>query len=643
MIKKNLTLLEERFPDIAEKLQNAPICSLSFSETKRGEPNLVFPLQEKTIYLHSNYSAEKETKKWLSSIELSDLNVLVIYGIGLGYSFKELETWLNSSSERHLVYFEDDLAILEALLKLPESYDLLAHPRVRISFLENEKVARSLTFDHFTLFFNNLKEKITALPHYQAHKIDQFNSLRDELIKSHILVQQVQPEYLYYGVSYLINFYSTIFSLDTSHIGEKLQNSFPQIPAIICGAGPSLKKNAHILKTLQNKALIFAPGSSISALNKYGIEPHFGGSADAHPAQYGRMVNHSNYEMPVIYKSRINERAYHVLHGPRIYSYGNTHYPILDILEKKLNLHKHPLDNGLSMQHHLTEWACFLGCNPIIYVGLDLAFTDNLMYADGVHAESDVNKFYSNENPLLNDICVLKKDIYGKPVYSYIKWEFEAEHSSEFPQKYPNTTFVNATEGGLGIKGIPNKTLIETANKYCQQSHNLKSLVHAKLQQPNINSIEKSNVIKEINSIYQGLEETIQINENIKSIIRLTIAGLQKNPDYSYESNLENYSALKQRLLDHPAYQNFVYPVNYIRSKTYQRQILEIESDLNIKTDSERFIKICEIHLNQVQHDILASKSHLSTINHSVKENCRNGYGNTEEFLGKLTKFEETV
>ncbi|MFT4553577.1 MAG: hypothetical protein ACI9S8_002218 [Chlamydiales bacterium] len=643
MLKQNLILLEERFPDIVTKLQSSPIESMTICETKRGETNASYSFQGKTEYLHSNYSAEKETKKWLSSIDLSDINVLVIYGIGLGYSFKELKSWLNNSSVRHLVYFEDDLAVLEALLKMPDSYELLAHPRVKITFLDNDDISRSLAFDLFTLFFNNLKEKITPLPHYLAHKSKHFDTFRDGLVKSHIMVHQAQPEYLYFGVKYLINFYSTILSLNSSHIGEKLQNTFPQIPAIICGAGPSLQKNAHVLKTLQNKALIFAPGSSISALDKYGIEPHFGGSADAHPAQYGRMVNHSNYEMPVIYKSRINQHAYHALHGPRIYSYGNTHYPILDQLEQKLNLHKHILDNGLSMQHHLTEWACFLGCNPIIYVGLDLAFTDNLMYAEGVHAESDVNKFSSEQNPLLDDVCVLKKDIYGNPVHTYMKWEFEADHSSHFPQKYPGQTFINATEGGIGIRGIPNKTLSETASKYCQQTYNLKPLIHTKLQQPNRNIIVKDKVIDEIDKLYRGLEETITINEKIKNVIGLIITGLQESPDYPYESNLGNYSYLKNELQDHPVYQSFIYPINFIRSKTFQRQILEIESDLSIETDPERFLKICQVHMNQVDCDILASRAHLSTINHSIEESCKNGYCDTKEFLGKLTKFKEKV
>jgi hypothetical protein len=313
MLKKNLILFKQRFPDIEEKLSNTPINSFTLCETRKGEANLKYELNGKTIYIHSNYSAAKETKKWISSLDLSNTQVLEIYGIGLGYSFFELKSWLEDASH-HLVFFENDLAIFEALLKMPYAEEIIKHPRVTIRFFGENPDQDALSIEEFSLFYNFLEKKITALPHNSIFKNDSFCLIRDSIVKSAIRVHQVQPEFLFFGVSYLLNFYSTILSLEKSHIGEKLHNAFPNFPAIICGAGPSLKKNAHILKTLQEKAIIFAPGSSISALGKYGIEPHFGGSADSSPGQYGRMINHQHYEMPVIYKSRINQQAYHALH-----------------------------------------------------------------------------------------------------------------------------------------------------------------------------------------------------------------------------------------------------------------------------------------------------------------------------------------
>jgi len=55
---------------------------------------------------------------------------------------------------------------------------------------------------------------------------------------------------------------------------NSLYGKFTGHPAVIVAAGPSLKKNAHLLKDVQGKALIISCDASLKYLLKEGIKPH---------------------------------------------------------------------------------------------------------------------------------------------------------------------------------------------------------------------------------------------------------------------------------------------------------------------------------------------------------------------------------
>ena len=58
-------------------------------------------------------------------------------------------------------------------------------------------------------------------------------------------------EYLTGQRGFLSNFYLNLYYLPDSKKGNDLYGKFQGIPAIICGAGPSLQKNIHLLKELK--------------------------------------------------------------------------------------------------------------------------------------------------------------------------------------------------------------------------------------------------------------------------------------------------------------------------------------------------------------------------------------------------------
>src|SRR5205823_4255217 len=62
----------------------------------------------------------------------------------------------------------------------------------------------------------------------------------------------------------------------------RLKDRFKRSPAIIVSAGPSLRKNKHLLKDAAGKAVIVAVQTTLQPLLEMGIRPHFVTSLDYH-------------------------------------------------------------------------------------------------------------------------------------------------------------------------------------------------------------------------------------------------------------------------------------------------------------------------------------------------------------------------
>jgi len=77
-----------------------------------------------------------------------------------------------------------------------------------------------------------------------------------------------------------------------------LVGKFKGIPGILVSAGPSLEKNIHLLKGLEDKCVIMAAGTAVRIMEDFGLAPHFMVGIDA-GAKEGEI--HSNVKNKDIY------------------------------------------------------------------------------------------------------------------------------------------------------------------------------------------------------------------------------------------------------------------------------------------------------------------------------------------------------
>ncbi|MFS8563604.1 MAG: DUF115 domain-containing protein [Rhabdochlamydiaceae bacterium] len=213
---------------------------------------------------------------------------------------------------------------------------------------------------------------------------------------------------------------------------DALFGKYKGVPAVICGAGPSLRKNGELLKELSSKALLIAGGGATQALKKIGIEPHLEAHVDPASAHTFSPTNN-----PVFFQLRTDSQAVACAKGPKLIVGGNGNYPLEMWLEKEMGLPS-PFDGGWTVGTFCAALAYQLGCNPIIFVGMDFAASQEHTYAAGVQGGGTAQRK-----------AVTSKQ--GEVLFAQIDWILAAEWVENFARQHPDTTWINATEGGLGL------------------------------------------------------------------------------------------------------------------------------------------------------------------------------------------------
>jgi len=473
IFQRNLHLWAKTCPKQAVMLPYVDTSTIESCRTGKQEENLISNSHGKKIALHSQKGAVKEADQWFKDLPVKGVPLVCIYGVGLGYYYDAIRPWLKKSRKRRVVFLEDNLAVIQKLLETERGAKILQDPQVQLLYFNDSKADAEI-FEGLYWNFAMTRLTVTALTSYSENKATSLEELRHKIAYDAAMKNALVDEYMRYGASFYINFYQNILCLDRSYLGNHFFGKFHKVPAIICGAGPSLGKNLSIARELLDKAVVFAGGSALNVLNGGHFQPHFGAGIDPNPAQYTRLSQNSGYEVPFFYRNRMYHNAFKMIHGPRLYVTGSGGYDTAEFFEKKLKIEGgEELDEGHNVVNFCVEVAHAMGCDPIIFVGMDLAFTGMYEYAPGVVENALVSQSSILDVEDEDSKAIIKKDIYGHPIYTLWKWVAEADWLADFAREHPAITMINCTEGGLGFPGVTNALLKETADKWLVRSYEM--------------------------------------------------------------------------------------------------------------------------------------------------------------------------
>lgn len=567
--------------------------------TEAGEANLLIH----HIPLHSIHSAAKEASVWAKSIDFGTSDLCYVYGIGLGYPFLALLPWLKKNKQRMVVFLEDDLGVIKRFMETETAEQFLGCAQVRLHYFSNLDQK-----DHFleSLYWNFALSPvtITAIPSYLAMKGKHFQELKHKISFTNALQNAMVDEYVNYGARFYMNYYTNLLKLPESCAGNKFFGKFKGVPAVICGAGPSLEKQMDQIGKLQNKALIFGCGSAMNALNAAGINPHFGAAIDPNSEQLKRLESNSATGVPYFYRNRVFPEALDKIKGPRLYITGCGGYDVSDWFEDKLKISRKELEEGYNVVNFSIEIAKQLGCNPIIMTGCDLAYTGMKAYADGVVTDPQVSVSQITGCDDYDDQAIIESDIFGEPTYTLWKWVSEAKWIGEFAKSNKRVKVINATEGGIGFPGVENMSLQECVNTYLDQKYDLHERIQELLEASAFKGITRKKIEHLVVEMHQSLQKCEAF---LRTLLEENRKAMQKAKETkSLPDTLHSgaFALAEFELSEEPAYIYILSTFNSVYALLLSPKSEHIRNRMPRTPDWKKFIKNLELN-NKKFHFLL--------------------------------------
>ena len=422
-------------------------------------------------YLHSRYDPVAEAERFIASVPIEDKFCFVLSGSGLGYPVQALSNRLRGDA--FIICIEPSIRLLATALSCVDLFDVIASGRLILLFDDDKTRLHERLKDFGTLmmlgaqFIRHAPSMRVAEEEYAAIStvIAEFvtytrMSLLTLVSKSRITCQNIAMN--------VVNYVSTP-PIDI------LCDRFAGDPGVVISAGPSLSKNIDQLAALKGKAVLCAVQTAIKPLMKRGIVPDFITSLDFH--EMSRKF----------YEGVEGLEGAHLVAEPKATWHVIDSYPgpvsLLDNKWARLLLGdelgaRGGLKAGATVAHVAFYLAVYMGCNPIIFVGQDLAFTGHVFYIPGVEIHqswrSELNRFNTIEHKewdrIVRNRPILRRvpGIQGGELYTdellltYLE-QFEKD-IAQVPARV-----INATEGGARIRGTESMQLSEAAETFCRK------------------------------------------------------------------------------------------------------------------------------------------------------------------------------
>ena len=523
---ENMSFIEKNNPDLyrilAEKLDspNEPgDYAPSLCINKTGGLNIKIQRNGNEFYIHSNYNPQTESERWAGAVD-ADCDLVVVLGLGLGYHIEALLKRIKKHTRVCII--EPDIKVLRLFLENRSISQIFDN---RVILVINKSVA-SIAVEIYDIFKNKLLSKLD-FKLYSNYSIIYGNFFIEVQKKLSEIINTLNVNVAtseYFKELWTLNFLVNSIYMPEAANGKDMCNLFKGVPAVIVSAGPSLDKNVHFLKEIKDKAVIIAGGSAIGILNKNNIKPHFMFAIDGDPKE---KVVFENIDFGGVSLAYINRLYYEI---PKAFT--GRKFVFIDKQDKlsayyckHMGIDSHELEPDQTVAGFNIGFATHLGCNPIIFVGQDLAYTNLQMHAEGAADMTNFEEEFDNGSKRFIKI----KDIYGNDTYT-IKQFLTARMSMELKISLAMAeghNFINATEGGIGLSHCPNINLEEVIDQYMGNTYEINKVIEDNYEKgllkiTNERIKEFHNVIDE--NIGKMKEVSLELNEDCNKLKKVLMS-----------------------------------------------------------------------------------------------------------------------
>jgi hypothetical protein len=524
-LSQNLKYISEYNPELAVKIaENTELTgNYQINESKSGDPvlfidkipvhNLIDPVEEAI-----------EVFEKLQNSEKSSINF--VFGFELGY----LPDRLFKSCAGKIIVYEPDIDILRIAFELFDFSHLLGSKKLKIAntFEDIEKI-------YGEFFFDKSKSNLVFLDYYKRCKTEKLNALIE---KSSLIYGIYQSNYSnLFHKSEAWNT-STVRNIDkiTDHQDlHELKGILSGKPAVIISAGPSLDKNIQELKKYRDKAVVFCVGTALKSAVKYGINPDFAVIVEFYDSTVNQVKDVDLSGTNMILQLSACSSLYGIKTKNTFNYYADNDNTSI-WLSKVWGVPLEGYKNLGTVSINTLFSAKMLGCDPIILIGQDLAYTDGNCYSGGsIYSDFKLLKNESEET-VSTDLEKMSKDlnISVDEIKSHIgiigtnllkvkghnneilttrsDFALFIKYFEKIALEYgQEVKLINSTEGGAYLEGFEHIPLTEALEKYAKEKISINESLSVLKKDRNGLISKKKNILKK-------LENTLEKLENIKTL-----------------------------------------------------------------------------------------------------------------------------
>ncbi|MEG1256002.1 6-hydroxymethylpterin diphosphokinase MptE-like protein [Clostridium sp.] len=399
-------------------------------KTKTSYPTIKY----NNLYLHSKYDPIDEAVKFIEPYsKVLKGDIILIYGIGLGYHIEECLKKSNKNSK--IVIFE----LNEELINICKEYNPSIFEKKRITIVDNNQEKFCEIFAEYLNLVDDIIIHRPSLETIKEEYKDMYNVIK---------WYKLNKENINRNSSMLINNYKSNIKENCMPI-EKILNDIGNLnkPFLVLTSGPSLDLELENIKMNRKKFIIVSVGSSLTKIVKAGIKPDMFVLIDGQEIVYNQIKGLEKIGIPLCFLSTASKEAVSKYNGPKYIFYNES------------------IGNNIVINTGKTVGAAALSiatkCCPktIILIGQDLCLID------GKSHHSDIEKLYGIEDQgKFTKTNITIKDVNGREIltsetYNYFKLQIELI----IRENISNIQFYNCSKGAFieGAKNIEFKDVLK--------------------------------------------------------------------------------------------------------------------------------------------------------------------------------------
>lgn len=446
----------------------------------------------------------RQTRQWLQQLPLGSLSTVFLFGGGFGYVLSELAA--STPGGTRILVFEPNIYMFAAMLQCFDLSDILSSHRFAFFVGDLQQVSTAfLEFSKTTNLYYLTAPSIVFAPETRLNK-------ESYLRMQHRVLDLLTEQVFRLGNDQsdsMLGFHNMV---ENAAVGvnipplKTIRNKFHRFPIFIVANGPSLDVNIHELRRIGNQGLILCCESAIVPLLRNGIHPDAVIVAERTPASYQYHFHAVQYPENVVLLalSVADPRIFKAFTGPQISIFRSA-----ESTSQWLNAllgNDDAVTGGVNVSHMAFELAVYMGGDPVILVGQDLAFGSHNM------THSKDSKYVESAQDYIEGIqksgIIYVEGNAGVPVRSTAAWDVYRKGLEQLIAKSPQLTVINATAGGARIQGTRNDDLAKVIDEFCRcdPPQRLASVIDA--AQPRVDDTDSQ---KKLQQLMMELKQFAQI------------------------------------------------------------------------------------------------------------------------------------